>query len=245
MDCSMPGFPFLHQLPELAQFMSIDISDATQPYLILCHPLLLLPSIFPSIRVFHNEPVPCISWPEYWSFSFSISPSNDYSELIYFMIDWFDILAIQVALNSVLQNHSLKVSILWLSAFFMFPLSYPYMTAGKTVALTRQNFVSKVMSQLFNMFSRLIISFLPRSKHIVISWLQSSSAVILEPKKIKVLIVSIVSLSICHEVMRPDVMILVFWMLSFTPAFSLSSFTFIKSLFSSSSLSAIRVVSFA
>ena len=195
--------------------MSIDVSDATQPYLILCHPLFLLSSIFPSIRVFPSEPVPCISWPEYWSFSFSISPSKEYSELIYFMIDWFDILAIQVALNSGLQNHSLKVSILWLSAFFMFQLSYPYMTTGKTIALTRQNFVSKVMSQLFNMFSRLIISFLPRSKHLVISWPQSSSAVILEPKKIKAITVSIVSLSICHEVMRLDAMILVFWMLSF------------------------------
>ena len=141
MDCSTPGFPFLHHLPELAKFMSIDVSDATQPYLILCHPLFLLSSIFPSIRVFPSEPVPCISWPEYWSFSFSISPSKEYSELIYFMIDWFDILAIQVALNSGLQNHSLKVSILWLSAFFMFQLSYPYMTTEKTIALTIWKFV--------------------------------------------------------------------------------------------------------
>ena len=179
-------------------------------HLILCCPLLLLPSIFPSIRVFSSESVLHIRWPKYWSFSFSISPSNGYSGLSSLRIDWLDLLAIQGTLKSLLQHHSSKASILWCSAFFTVQFSYPYMTTGKTIALNRQTFVGKVMSLLFNMLSRLDIAFLPRRKHFLISWLQSPSAVILEPQKIKSLTVSIVSLSICHEVMGPDAMILVF-----------------------------------
>ena len=182
-------------------------SEMPSNHLILCRPLLLLPSIFPSIRVFSNELFLHISWPKYWSFS--ISPSNEYSRLISFRMDWFD-LAVQGTLRSLLQHHSLKASILWRSAFFIVQLSHPYMTTGKTIALTRQIFVSKIMSLLFNMLSRLLIVFLPRSKRLLISWLQSPSAVILEPTEIKCLTVSIVSSSICHEVMGLDAMILVF-----------------------------------
>ena len=160
-------------------------------------------------------------------------------------MDWLDLLAVQGSLNSLLQYHSSKESVLQCSAFFMVQLSHPYMTTGKTMALTRRTFVGQVMSQLFNMLSRLVIAFLFGSKCLLISWLQSPSAVILEPKKIKSLTVSIVSPSICHEVMGPDAMIFVFWMSSFKPAFSFYSFTFIKRLFNSSSLSAIRVVSSA
>ena len=177
-------------------------------HLILCHPLLLLPSIFPSIRVFSNESGLHIRWPKYWSFS--ISPSNEYSGLISFRIDWLDLLAIQETLNSLLQHHSSKASILLHSAFFIVHFSHPFITTGKTIALTRQTFVGKVMSLLFNMLSRLVIVFLPRKKHLLISWLQSSSAVILEPPKIKSLTVSIVSPSIYHEMMGPDAMIFVF-----------------------------------
>ena len=177
--------------------------------LILCRPLLLLPSIFPSIRVFSNELVLCIRWPNYWSFSFSISPSNEYSGLISFRIDWFH-LAVQGTLKSLLQHHSSKASILWCSVFFIVQLSHPYMTTGKTIALTRWTFVDKVMFLLFNMLSRLVITFLPRSKHLLISWLQSPSAVILEPKIIKSVTVSIVFSSMYHEVMGLDAMILVF-----------------------------------
>ena len=214
-------------------------------HLILCRPLLLLPSIFPSITVFSNESVLHIRWPKDWSFSFSISPSNDYSGLISFRIDWFDLLVVQETLKSLLQHHSSKASSLWHSAFFTVQLSHPYMTTGKTIALTRQTLVVKVMSLLFNMLSRLVITFLPRSKHLLILWWQSLTTVILEPpKKINFLTVSTVCQSICHEVMGPDAMALIFWMLNFKPTFSLSSFTFIKRLFSSS-LSAIRVVSFA
>ena len=168
-------------------------------HLILCHPLVLLPSIFPSIRVFSNESALRIKWPKYWSFSFSISPSNEYSGLISFRIDWFHLLAVQCTLNSLLQHHSSKASILWCSAFFIAQLSHPYMTTRKTIALTRRTFVGKVMSLFFNMLSRLVITFLSRSKRLLISWLQSPSAVILEPPKIKSLTVSIVSPSICHE----------------------------------------------
>ena len=176
-------------------------------HLILCHPLLILPSIFPSIRVFSNESVLHVRWSKYWSFSFSISPSNEHSGLISFRMDWLDLLAVQGPLKSLLQHHSSKASILWCSAFFIVQLSHLYMTTGKTVALTRQTFVGKVTSLLFKMLSRLVITFLPRSKHLLISWLQSPSAVILEPRKIKS---ATVSPSICHEVMGPDVMILVF-----------------------------------
>ena len=212
-------------------------------HLILCYPLLLLPSIFPSIRVFSIESALCIRWPKYWSFSFNMSPSNEHPGLISFRMDWLDLPVVQGTLKSLLQHHSSKASILWHSAFFIVQLSHPYITTGKTIALTRLTFVDKVMSLLFNMLSRLVITFLPRSKHILISWLQSPSTVILEPPKIKSATVSTVSPSICHEVMGLDAMILVFWMLSFKPAFSLS-FTFIKRLFSSS-LSVTRVVSSA
>ena len=278
-------------------------------HLILCHPLLLLPSIFPSIRVFSSESGLHIRWPKYWSFIFSISLSNEYSGLISFRMDWLDLLAVQGTLKSLLQHHSSEASILqhsafswsnshihtwllevkvaqscltlcdpmdytvhgilqarrleWVALLFSrgssqlrdqiqvsgiagrFFTSWATITTGKTIALTRQTFVSKVISLLFNMLSRMVISFLSRSKHLLISWLQSPPAVILEPKKIKSATVSIVSPSICYEMMGPDAMIFVFWMLSFKPTFSLSSFTFIKRLFSSSLLSAIRVVSSA
>ena len=243
MNCSTPGLPVHHQIPQFTQTHVHPVGDASN-HLILCRPLLLPPSIFPGIRVFSNESVLRIRWPKYWSFSFSISPSNDHSGMISFRMDWFDLLAVQGTLKSLLQHHNLKVSVVQCSAFFLVWLSHPYMTTGKTIALTRQTFVGKVMSLLLNMLSRLVITFLPRSKHLLISWLKSPSAVILEPRKIKSVIVSTVSPFICHEVMGPDVMILVFWMLNFKPTFSLSSFTFIKRLFSSS-LSAIRVVSSA
>ena len=152
-------------------------------HLILCHPLLLLLSVFLSIRVFSNESVLGIRWPKYWSFSFNISHSNEYSGLISFRIDWLDLLAVQGTLKSLLQHLSSKASILRLSAFFVVQLSHPHMTTGKTIALTRHTFVGKVMSLLFNMLSRLVIAFLPRSKCLLISWLQSPSAVILEPPK--------------------------------------------------------------
>ena len=155
-------------------------------HLILCRPLLLLPSIFPSIRVFSNESALHIRWPKYWSFSFNISPSNEYSGLISFRMDWFDILVVQGTLKSLLQHHSSKASILWHSAFSIVQLSQPYMTTGKTIALTRRAFVSKVMSLVSNVLSRFVIAFLPSSKYLLISWLQSPSAVILEPPKNKV-----------------------------------------------------------
>ena len=146
-------------------------------HLVLCHPLLFLPSIFPSIRVVPSESVLHIRWPKYWSFNFNISPSNEYSGLTSFRMDWLDLLVVQGTLRSPLQHHSSKASILWRSAFFMVQLSHPYMTTGKTIALTRRTFVGKVMSQLFNMLSRLVIAFLPRGKRLLISWLQSPSAV--------------------------------------------------------------------
>ena len=151
---------------------------------LLCHPLLLPISIIPSIRDFWNESVLCIRWPKYWRFSVSISPSNEYSGLIFFRIDWLDLLAVQGTLKSLLQHHSSKASVLQCSAFFIVQLSHPYMTTGiTTIALTRQTFVGKTMSLLFNMLSRLVVAFLPRSKSLLISWLQSPSAVILEPPK--------------------------------------------------------------
>ena len=178
--------------------MSIE-SVMPSNYLTLCHPLLLLPSIFPSIR-----------WPKYWSFCFSISPSNEHPGLISFRMDWLDLLAVQGTLKSLLQHHSSKASILWYSAFCGVRVSHPYMTIGKTIALTRLIFVGKVMSLLFNMLSRLVITFLPRCKCLLISWLQSLSAVILPlPLRIKS---ATVSPSICHEVMGLDAMISVFWM---------------------------------
>ena len=177
--------------------MSIELVMPSN-HLILCRPLLLLPSIFPSIRVFSNESVLPIRWPKYWSFSFSISPSNEHPGLISFRMDWLDLLAIQGTLKSLLQHHSSKTSILQHSAFFIVQLSHPCMTTGKTIALTRQTFIDKVMSLLFNMLSSLVITFLPRSKCLLISWLQSPSAVILEPRKVKSATVSTVSPSICH-----------------------------------------------
>ena len=179
-------------------------------HLILSRPLLLLPSIFPRIRVFSNESALHIRWPKYWSFSFSISPSNEYSGLISFRMDWLDLLAVQGTLKSLLQHHISKVSIFRHSAFFIVHLSHPYMTTGKTIDLTRWIFVGKVMSLVFNILSRLVITFLPRSKGLLLSWLQSPSAVIWSPTKIKSLTVSIVSPSICCEVMEPDAIILVF-----------------------------------
>ena len=155
-------------------------------HLITCHPLLLPPSIFPSIKVFSTELALHIRWPKYWNFSFSISPFNEYSGLISFRMDWFYLLAVQGTLKSLLQHHSSKASFLWCSAFFRVQLLHPYMTTGKTIALTRRTFVDKVMSLVFNMLSRWVITFLPRSKYILISWLQSPSAVILEPTQNKV-----------------------------------------------------------
>ena len=181
MDCSTPGFPVRHQFPEFAQTHVHWVSDTIQPSHLLSP--LLLPSIFPSIRVFYNESALRISWPKYWSFSFSISPSNAYSGLISFRIDWFDLLAVQGTFKSVPQHHSSKASVLQYSAFLMVQPSHPYMTNGKTKTLTIWTFVSKVMSLHFNMLSRLIITFLPRSKHLLISCLQPPSAMILEPPK--------------------------------------------------------------
>ena len=165
--------------------MSIE-SVMPSNHLIFYHLLLLQPSIFPSTRVFSSEMALPIRWPKYWNFSFSISPSNEYSGLIFFKIDWLDLLAVQGTLKSLLQHHNLEASILWHSASFMVQLSHPYMTTGKTIALTRQTFAGKVMCLLFNILSRFVIAFLPRSKHLLISWLQSPSAVILEPPKNKV-----------------------------------------------------------
>ena len=199
--------------------------------LLLCRPLLLPPSIFPSIKVFSSESALRIRWPKYWSFSFSISPSNEYSGLISFRIDWLDLLEVQGTLKSPLQHHSSKASVLQHSAFFIVQLLHPYMTTRKNTALARWTFVGKVMSLLFNMLSRLVIAFSLKSKHLLISWLQSLSAVILEPKKIKSLTVSTVSPTICHEVMRPDAMILVFWMLRgflFLFFFSINLFVLIR-----------------
>jgi len=183
--------------------------------------------------VFSSESTLHMRWPKYWCFSFSISPSKEHPGRISFRMDWLDLLAVQGTLKSLLQHHSSKASILRRSVFFTVQLLHPYMTTGKTIALTRQTFVGKVMSLLLNMLSRLVIIFLPRSRHLLISWLQSPSAVVLEPKKIKSDTVSTVSPSVSHEVMGPDAIIFVFWTLGCKPTFSLSSFTFIKRLFSS------------
>ena len=192
----------------LLKLMSIEFMMPSNP-LIHNH----LPSIFPSIRLFTNELALHIRWPKYWSLGFSTTPSNEYSGLISFRIDWFDLLAVQGTLKSLLQHHSSKASVFWCSAFFIIQPSHPYTTIGETIALTIQTFVGKVMSLLFNTLSRFVISVLPRSKHLLISWLQSPSTkslVILEPKTIKSVPVSIVSPSICHEVMGPDAKIFVF-----------------------------------
>ena len=190
----------------LLRLMSIESVMPSNHLIPSC--LLLLPSIFPHIGVFSYESVLHIRWPKYWSFSFSISPSNEYSGLISFRVDWFDLLTVQGTLRSLLQHHNLKVSILWHSASLYGP-ALTSMTTGKTIALTIWTFVSKIMSLLSNIMSRFVLAFLPRSKHLLISWLQSPSTVILEPKKIKSVTASIVSSSICHKVMGLDAMILV------------------------------------
>ena len=182
MGCSMPGLPVHHQLPEPTQIMSIELVMPSN-HLILCHPLLLLPSIFPSTRVFSNGSALCMRWPKYWSCSFNLSPSNEHPGLISFRMDWLDLFAAQGTLKSLFQHHSSKASILQHSAFFIVQHSHLYMCTGKTIALTRWTFADKVMSLLFNMLSSLVIIFLPRSKRLLISWLQSPSAVILEPPK--------------------------------------------------------------
>ena len=238
MNHSMPGLPVYHQIPEftqtqcpLSRWYHPNISSSVVPW--------------KASGSFHMSQFFALGGQSIGvSASTSVLPMNtqDWSPLGW--TDWLDVLAVQETLKSLVRHHSSKPSILQCSAFFIVQLSHPYMTTGKTIALTRQTFVDKVMSLLFSMLSRLVITFLPRSKCLLISWLQSPSAVILEPRKIKSDSVSTVSPSICHEVMGPDAMILVFWMLNFKPTFSLSSFTFIKRLFSSS-LSAIRVVSSA
>ena len=207
MNHSTLGLPVHHQLSVLLKPMSIK-SVMPSNHLILCRPLLLLPPIPPSIRVFSNESTLRMRWPKYWSFS--ISPSKEHPGLISFRMNWLDLLAVQGTLESLLQHHSSNASILQCSVFFTVQLSHPYMTTGKTIAMTRWTFVGKVICLLLNMLSRLVITFLPRSKYLLISWLQSPSAVILEPQKIKSDTVSTVSPSISHEVMGPDAMIFVF-----------------------------------
>ena len=188
------------------KLMSIE-SVMPSSHLILCHPLFLLPPIPPNIRVFSNESALLMRWPKYWSFSFSISPSNEHPGLISFRMDWLDLLAVQGTLKSRLQYHNSKASILQCSAFFIIQLSHPCVTTGKTIVLTRWTFFSKIMSLFFIMLFRFVFVFLPVSKSLLISWLQSPSAMILEPKKIKSVTVFVVSPSICHEVMEPDAMI--------------------------------------
>ena len=211
---------FLSFPPHLVQFSCSAVSDSLWHHG-LKHTRLLCPLPTPGacskIRVFSNKSVLCIRWPKCWSFSFWISPSNEYLGLISFRMDWLDLLAVQGNLKSLLQHHSLKISLAL--SYLYGPSLTSIMTTGKTITLTRWAFVSKVMSLLFNMLSRLVITFLPRSKHLLISWPQLPSAVILKPKKIKSLTVSIVSPSICHEMMGPDAMIFVFWRLSFKLAF--------------------------
>ena len=182
MDCSTPGLPVHHQLPEFTQTHLHQVSDAIQPSHPLSSPSPLAP-IPPSLRVFYSGSTLRMRWPKYWSFSFSISPSNEHPGLISLRMDWLDLLAVQGTLKSLLQHHSSKASILWCSAFFTVQLAHPYMTTGKTITLTRRTFVGRVISLLFNMLSRLVITFLPRNKRLLISWLQSPSAVILEPPK--------------------------------------------------------------
>src|SRR5574339_246071 len=200
MDCSMPGLPVHQQLPEFTETHVHRVSDAIQP----SHPLSSPSPPSPSIRVFSSESTLRMRWPKYWSFSFSTIFSKEIPGLISFRMDWLDLFAAQGTLKSLLQHHSSKASILRRLAFFTVQFSHPYMTTGKTIALTRQTFVGKVMSLLLNMLSRLVITFLPGSKNLLILCLQSSSAVILEPPKIKSATVSMVSPSICHEVMGPD-----------------------------------------
>ena len=224
--------------------MSIE-SVMSFNHLISCRHLFLLPLTVPSIRVFPPiESALHIRWPKYWSFNFSISPSNEYLRLTSFRIDWFDLLAVQGTVKSLLQHHSLKASILWHSAFFMVQHSHLYITTGKIVALTIQTFVSKVMSLLFNMLCRFVIAFLPRkaSFNFMVAVAVHSN---FGAQKVKSVITSNFFPSLCHEVMGLDAWIFVFWMLTFKPAFSFSSYTLTKRLFSSSSLSGIREISSA
>ena len=226
MCCSTPGSLYITISQRLFKLMSIELVMPSN-HLILCCPLLLLLSIFLSIRIFSNESVLYIRWPKYWSFSIRRTD---------FLQDWlvwspYSPRDSQDSQDTLLQHHRSKASILWSSAFLMVQFSHPYMSTGKTIALAIWTFAGKVMSRLFNMLSMLVITFLPRNKSLLISWLQSLSAVILEPKKIKSLTVSILSLSICHEVMGIEVMIFDFLMLSFKPDFSPSCFIFIKRLF--------------
>ena len=244
MNHSTPGLPVHHQFPEFTQTHVHRVGDAIKSSHSLSS-LLLLPSIFPSIRVFSNESALLIRWPKYWSFSFNLSPSDEHPRLISFRMDWLGLLVVQGTLKSLLQQHSSKASILLHSAFFIVQLSHPYMTTGKTIALTRQTFVGKVMSLFFKMLSTLVITFLPRSKCLLIFMAAVTICSNFGAPQNKSATVSTVSLSICHEVLGLDAMILVFWMLSLNPTFSVSSFTFIKKLFSSYSFSAIRVVSSA
>ena len=228
MNCSKTGFPILLYIPELTQTYVRWVSDVIQPS--------PLSSASPPAFYLSQQPALRISWPKYWNFSFRSSPSNEYSRLISLRSDWFDLPAVQGTLKSLLQHHSSKASVIGCSFSFMVQLLHPYMTTGKTITLTIWTFVSKVMPLLFNTLSRFVIDFLPKTKHLFISWLQSP---------IKSVTVSTVSPSICHKVMGPYAIIFIFWMLDFKLAFSLSSFTFIQRFFSSSSLSAIRVVSSA
>ena len=227
MDCSMPGLPVHHQFPEFTQTHVHWVSDAIQPSHPLSCPSRPAPNpsqhkgLFQWVSSSHQVAKGLEFQLQHQSF-------NECSGLISFRMDWLDLLAVQRILKSLLQHHNSKASILQHLVFFIVQLSHPHMTTGKPIALIRWMFIGKVMSLLFNMLPRLVMTFLPRSKHILISWLQSLSAVILESKKIKSVTVSTVSPSICHEVMGPDAMILVFWMLSFKPTFSLSSFTFLN-----------------
>ena len=230
MDCSMPGSSVLHCLLEFAQIHIHWVGSAN--HLIHCHPLFFLPSLFPSIRVFSDDLPLCIRWAKCWSFSFSISPSNNYPGLISIRIDWFDLCAVQGTVKSLLQHQNLKAWILWCSAFFMVQLSHWYMTTGKTIALMIWTFVGKAMSLLFNM---LFFNYMG-----AVTFCSDFGA-----QENKICHCFHFFQPICQKVMVPDAMILDFWMLSFRSAFSLSSFTFIKKLFSLSSLSAIRVVSSA
>ena len=227
----IPGLPVPHHLPEFAQ-VHVIASVMPSSHLIFWCSLLLLPSIFPIIRDFSNESSVHIRWPNYWSFSLIISPSSEYSELIFLKIYWLDLFAVQGTFRSLLQHHSLKASVLWCSSFSMVQLSQPYVTTGKMISWTIWTFVGRVMSLLFNTLSRFVIAFRPRSSHLLIASLQSPSTVILETKKRKSVTTSSFFPSIYHEVI-----------FSVKPALSLSSFTLIKRVFSSFSLSAIRVVS--
>ena len=244
MDCSMPGFFVHHQLLELAQSRVHLLGDAIQPSHSLSSPsppafsLSQHQGLFQWDSSSHQVAKVVELQHQHPSFQWIFRTG-------FFRMNWLDLLAVQATLKSLLQHHSSKASILWHSAFFIVQLPHPYMTTGKTIALTRWTFVGKVMSLLFNMLYRLVIAFLPRSKHLLMSWFQSLSGVILEPKEIKSITVSIVSPTIWQEVMRLGAMILIVWMLSFKPAFSLSSCTFINMLFNSSLLSALMMVSSA